>query len=122
MKWSILSLLIYFLSITTIQAQENVELFGYFESQIMGAKIKKELYQVYSNKLRVDLKSDLANNITFGANFDYINYNGKKQWNILEYLSNDITSTVPPEMQNLYMFPFSDKQFLDNAYWSVELK
>ncbi|MFC1557064.1 hypothetical protein ACFL6I_06250 [candidate division KSB1 bacterium] len=116
MKWSILSLLIYFLSITTIKAQENVELFGYFESQIMGAKIKKEFYQVNANKLRVDLKSDLADNITFGANFDYINYNGKKQWNILEYLSNDITSTVPPEMQNLYMFPFSDKQFLDNAY------
>ncbi|MFC1493154.1 hypothetical protein ACFL6O_04275 [candidate division KSB1 bacterium] len=119
MKRPILTILIYIVSVTTIQAQDNIELFGYFESQIMGAKISNEFYQVQSNKLRVDISADPADNISFGANFDYITYDGKKQWNILEYLSDDITSAVQPEINDLYTIRFSDRQFLDNAYIKV---
>ena len=55
-----------------LNAQDNVELFGYYESQFLGMQLKGEFYQLFTNKLRVDLKSELSDNITFAANFDYI--------------------------------------------------
>ena len=74
-KW--ISVLVYFFILGRLNAQESVELFGYFESQIMGAGVKNVFYHLHTNKLRVDLKSSLSENITFGANFDYITYHGK---------------------------------------------
>ena len=103
-------------------AQDNVELFGYFESQFMGARIENSFMQLYSNKLRVDLKADVKDDVSFGANFDYITYHGKTQWNILEYLPDLITSEVPPEMADYYLFTFNDRTFLDNAYLRLSFK
>lgn len=102
--------------ISPLMAQEEVELFGYFESQIMGAKIKSDFNQLYSNKLRVDIKSGFSENVTFAANFDYITYHGKTEWNVLDFLSSGITSKVSQDMESYYVIPFSDRNFLDNAY------
>jgi hypothetical protein len=67
-KW--LSVLVFFsISLSTLAAQDSIELFGYFESQAMGADIKDEFLLLYSNKLRVDLKSSLSEKVTFAANF-----------------------------------------------------
>lgn len=103
-------------------AQDGVEIFGYFESQIMGTKLKNDFIQLYSNKLRVDLKSSLSENITFAANFDYITYHGKTKWNILDFLSPSIISTVPQGMESFYILPFSNRHFLDNAYIKLAFK
>ncbi len=119
MKKFLFIIIINCFNFTSAGAQEGVELFGYFESQVMGTKIGKEFFQLQSNKLRVDLSADLSDNISFAANFDYITYDGKKQWNILEYLSDEITSTVSSEMEDLYVVSFSNRQFLDNAYIKV---
>ena len=97
-------------------AQSSLELFGYFESQVMGAVIEDRLNQVFMNKLRVDLKVDPSERITFGANFDYITYHGKTEWNILQFLAPNITGTIPEDMAGFYIIPFSDRHFLDNAY------
>jgi len=102
--------------ISPLMAQEEVELFGYFESQIMGAKIKSDFNQLYSNKLRVDIKSGFSENVTFAANFDYITYHGKTEWSVLDFLSSGITSKVSQDMESYYVIPFSDRNFLDNAY------
>ena len=65
----ILTLLLLFLLISGASiAQDKVEIFGYFESQYMGTSIKTEYYQLFSNKLRLDLQSDLTENISFAAN------------------------------------------------------
>ncbi|MFC1726741.1 hypothetical protein ACFL4T_14050 [candidate division KSB1 bacterium] len=112
-------LFIIILLCASLHAQEKVEIYGYFESQVMGAKVKKDLFQLYTNKLRVDLKSELTDNITFAANFDYITYHGKKNWNILDFLSSGITSQIPETMNPFYVIPFSDRNFLDNAYIKV---
>jgi len=114
-KW-ILVLVFLSFGITALSAQERVELFGYFESQIMGTEIKSDFYQLYTNKLRVDLKSSISENITFAANFDYSTYYGKTKWNILDFLTLSITSTVPQGKESFYIFPFSNRSFLDNAY------
>jgi len=120
-KW--ISLLVFLsISLSALGAQDKVELFGYFESQIMVAEIKSKFYQLYNNKLRVDLKSSLSDNITFAANFDYITFHGKTTWNILDFLAPNVTSEVPEGMESFYVLPFSNRHFLDNAYIKLSFK
>lgn len=102
--------------------QENVEIFGYFETQMMGARINNEFNQLYTNKLRVDLQSNLLENITFAANYDFITHHGKKMWNILDFLSPHVTSQVPQGAENLYMVSFVNQNFLDNAFIKIAFK
>ena len=122
MKKNLLLIVFLFLMCGSLAAQEKVEIFGYFESQFMGTEVKSDFYQLYSNKLRIDLKSDLTDNITFAANFDYITYHGKKEWNILDFLSADILAQVPVGMESFYVLPFSNRSFLDNAYFRLSLE
>ena len=110
------------LSLSVHAAQDSIELFGYFESQATGADIKNEFLLLFSNKLRVDLKSSLSEKVTFAANFDYITFHGKKEWNMLDFLSSDIIAEVPPGMETFYVLPFSDRHFLDNAYIKLSFK
>jgi len=105
-----------FLFITGINAQENIEIFGYFESQFSGTSLKGEFFQLFTNKLRIDLQSDVSDRVSVGANFDFITYNGKTDWNILDFLVSDITTDVPAALRQLYSFRFSDEIFLDNAF------
>lgn len=100
----------------SVLGQDGVELFGYFESQIMGTVVENQFQHVISNKLRVDLEYDPSDRVTFAANFDYITYHGKKTWNILNFLAPGITDGIPAEMAAFYVIPFEDRQFLDNAY------
>ncbi|HEA65166.1 MAG TPA: hypothetical protein ENI02_03400 [Candidatus Aminicenantes bacterium] len=110
------------LSLSVHAAQDSIELFGYFESQATGADIKNEFLLLFSNKLRVDLKSSLSEKVTFAANFDYITFHGKKEWDILDFLSSDVIAEVPPGMETFYVLPFSDRHFLDNAYIKLSFK
>ena len=115
-------LVFFFLSLSAVAAQDSVELFGYFESQAMGADIKDEFLLLYSNKLRVDLKSSLSEKVTFAANFDYITFHGKTEWNILDFLPPDVIAEVPAGMESFYVLPFSDRHFLDNAYLKLSFR
>lgn len=101
------------------KAQERVELFGYFESTMMGAEINSKVNQLFTNKLRVDLKSAISDQVTFAANFDYITYHGTTEWNILDFLSSKVTSQIPTDLHMLYVIPFTDRHFLDNAYLKI---
>jgi len=106
----------------SVQGQDLIEIFGYFETQAMGSHFKSTFYQLYSNKLRVDLQSLPSDQVNFAANFDYITYHGKTKWNVLDFLSQDITSTIPEEMVALYTIEFTDDIFLDNAYLKLSFK
>ncbi|MGD8536170.1 MAG: hypothetical protein PVF66_10015 [Candidatus Aminicenantes bacterium] len=122
MKKCIIFLLFVFISLPSLQAQEGVDIFGYFETQASGAKIQDEFLFLYSNKLRVDLKSSLSSKVTFAANFDYITYHGKTQWNILDFLPAQAVAEVPPGMEAFYVLPFENRHFLDNAYIKLSFK
>lgn len=98
---------------------EEVELFGYFESQFMGARLGGDFYQVFANKLRVDLKSELSDRVAFGANFNAVTYHGRTEWNILDYLVEDVTAPVPAALRPLYSLEFSDRSWLDNAWMKL---
>jgi len=120
-KWIIFLVFLLFV-FSPLVARKDLEIFGYFESQIMGAEVKNDFYQLYTNKLRVDLKSSLSDNITFAANFDYITFHGKTEWNILDFLAPNIISEVPQDMESFYILPFSNRNFLDNAYIKLSFK
>lgn len=102
-------------------AQTEVDIFGYFESQFMGAQIDNNFFQMHTNKLRIDLEGSFSDNVVFGANFDYITYHGYTKWNILDYLPKpaaeeaQILNFMGAQI-NPYIMQFKDRHFLDNAY------
>ena len=110
------------LFVCAVAAQDRVDLFGYFESTLMGTIVGTRDYQLHTNKLRVDLKSTVVDNITVAANFDYITYHGTTSWNILDFLPERIISEIPEDMRMLYKLDFSDRNFLDNAYLKFAFK
>jgi len=114
--------LLIFLPTVFIFAQNGPDIFGYFETQMMGANPSGNYYTVHSNKLRFDISSQVSEKVSFAANFDYINYFGKKDWNILEFLPNRISSEIPDSIKPYFILPFSDRSFLDNAYIKVAFK
>jgi hypothetical protein len=108
-----------FCSTPLLRAQERVDVFGYFETSAMGSRIQHRMDQLFSNKLRVDVASDVADNITFAANFDYITYHGSTSWNLLDYLPDHLTAIIDRKHRPFYTLPFDNRQFLDNAFIRV---
>ncbi len=100
-------------------SSDDLDIFGYFETQYMPNYLHNEYSQIQSNKLRLDVESNINQNVMFGANFDYINYNGKKIWNILDFFSDDIVSSVPIALRPFYQISYKDTFFLDNAYMKL---
>ena len=119
MKFFIALLITFLCWFSPVYSLDGVELFGYYEPSVMGTRIQNRSQQLFSNKLRIDLESAITDRITFAANFDYITYHGTTEWNILDFLSADITSQIPDEMQRFYTISFDDRQFLDNAYLKI---
>jgi len=115
-------LILLFLSLSPLTAQDKLDLFGYFEPQFMGISIQNQFYQLFSNKLRVDLKWGPLNNITFAANFDFITYHGTTKWNLLEFLPTQVTAAIPELFKPVYVIPLSNRIFLDNAYLKLAFK
>ncbi len=107
---------------TPLNAQDKVEIFGYFEPQVLGTRLQGNFYQTFTNKLRLDLRSVLSDHITFAANVNFITYHGKTEWDVLEFLSEKIVSSVPPEMLDFYVLRFEHEIFLDNAWVKLSFK
>ncbi len=104
------------------QAQEKLEVLGYYEPQYLGSSVSSGFYQLFTNKLRLDLRSDLSEKVTFAANLNIITYNGKTKWNVLEFLSPQISENVPQAMKPLYILPFENDIYLDNAFLKLKFK
>ena len=115
---------------------QQLDVSGYFEPQMTVLNVKDTFYNLASNKLRIDLASDLSDHVSFGANFDYITYHGKTEWNILDYLPDTITQGVPTTLQPFFNFTYGDllqpfgpyyetrpdRIFLDNAFVRLAFK
>ena len=96
--------------------QDKLEIFGYYEPQYMGTTLNLDYYQLFTNKLRVDLMYAFSEHVTFAANFNFITYHGKTRWSVLDFLSSDIVDRVPEPARSLYVIPFENEIFLDNAF------
>jgi hypothetical protein len=115
MKKSLCATVLSFLLIPPAAAQD-LDIFGYFEPQFNLIHLDDGNYQLQSNKLRVDLKSHPDEDIEFGANFDWIVYHGKRDWNYWDFIPERVTSLYHPLRRYRYQFSFEDRTFLDNAY------
>ena len=73
MKGTLGAIVLVLLLIPPASAQD-LDIFGYFEPQFNLVSWDDGSYQLQSNKLRVDLRSHLDEDIEFGANFDWIVY------------------------------------------------
>ncbi|MFC1492493.1 hypothetical protein ACFL6O_00920 [candidate division KSB1 bacterium] len=103
-----------------LTAQDNgVEIFGYYEPQFTGFLIKDNFLQLTSNKLRIDIERSISDRIQFNANYDFIIYNGQTSYFITDYLTENITSTLPPGSRDDYMINFENREFLDNAFLRI---
>ena len=114
----------------------DVEVSGYFEPQYTGLQVRGQFYNLASNKLRVDLASDISDQVSFGANFDYITFHGKTSWNILDFLPESIAEQIPRFQRKFFTFNFGDmvqamgpvysprpdRIFLDNAFMRLSFK
>ncbi len=94
----------------------QVDVFGYFEPQYNGIYLGGTYYQFHANKLRIDLKSTAVANTEFGADVIFRLCHGQTTWNILDFLPEAITSTIPPELRSFYEFTYADTLYLDNVY------
>ncbi len=97
-------------------AARTLDIFGYYEPQYMAVALDNEYSQLFSNKLRVDLQSNPTDNVTIGANFDYIAYKGRTDWNLLDYFPDKIKIQVGPEYEDSFSYDYTDTVFLDNAF------
>jgi len=122
MKKGVFFAILVILCLSSLSAQEKIDLFGYYEATYMGAKVKSNYYQLFTNKLRLDLKGQISDNITFAANINFLTYHGKANWDVLEFLSDDIVSSIPEEMRPLYVITFENDILLDNAYVKFSFK
>ncbi len=100
---------------------QRVDIHGYFEPQYSGIYLEDAYYQFQSNKLRIDLKSTAIANTEFGADVIFLLYHGKTDWNVLDFLSETIVASVPPEMRPYYRITFNDTIYLDNVYARISL-
>ncbi|MDH4211034.1 MAG: hypothetical protein OEV79_06260 [candidate division WOR-3 bacterium] len=100
----------------TVAYAQPVDVYGYFEPQYNGIYSGDSYYQFQSNKLRVDLKSTAIANTEFGADVIFLLYHGKTDWDILDFLPAELTSTIPPLLRPFYSFRFEDTLYLDNVY------
>ena len=129
-------LTIFFCAFLTVPLySQRLELFGYYEPQLMGAQFGEKYYNVASNKVRLDVSKSWSN-INFGANVNYITYHGKTDWNLLEYLPQKISDQIPGMMHEYFTFHFGDlvqwsgplalprpdRIFLDNAFARIRYK
>jgi hypothetical protein len=115
MKMIYCVLIISALCLSMVRAQ-RVDVYGYFEPQYNGIYFQDDYYQFQSNKLRIDLKSTAVKNTEFGADVIFLLYFGKKEWNILDFLPENIIATVQPELYPAYQFTYQDSFYLDNVY------
>lgn len=97
-------------------AAQDLDIFGYFEPQYNGFVQGGAYAQLQSSKLRVDIQSSAVSNTEFGADLIGTVYSGKKVWNLLDFLPEEIAETVPSETAPLYEFSYADTIFLDNIY------
>ena len=100
----------------------GVEVSGYFEPQMGLGVVNDKFYQMNTNKLRVDLRYRPSDNLSFGANFDYIIYSGKTEWDVLDYIPKHLSESIPSEAKPYFRFRYRDRDFLDNAYLKLSFK
>ena len=100
---------------------QKLDIFGYFEPQFMVMWSKNKGAQLQSNKIRIDLESQLGDFVTFGADFDIVKYYGTLSWSYYEFLPDEIISSLD-SMRWAYTISFADMSYWGDMYARLSFK
>lgn len=89
-------------------------IFGYLESEWDQMKVGDEQYSFGYLKWRLDLEARPTYQILVAANLNAQRYTGQTQWNLLDFLPEQVWQSYFPAGQ--YPFTLSDTLYVDNAY------
>ncbi len=127
MKIKNFTIVLILFTVTRISAQE-LQFSGYYENQFFPQRINDSIFLQDYNKLRLDLDSDVAENLNFSADFIYQIYHGKRDFNALDFIPDKFDEYFIPAMQAtikqlepLFKIDQRDRNFLDNAYATLYL-
>ncbi|MFB0516834.1 MAG: hypothetical protein ACETWG_09575 [Candidatus Neomarinimicrobiota bacterium] len=90
------------------------EFFGYYEGEMDGARISGQEYYFGYNKLRLDLLAHPSEAVTLGANLNIRRFHGKTQWNVLDFLPEELWKPILGD--TTMIFPLTDTLYLDNVF------
>lgn len=102
--------------VTQFCSAQELEFSGYFENQFFPQKIGDALKLQDYNKLRFELSSEVAENLSFNADYVYRTFHGATTFNLLDFMPAQYRmydDTIP--MEN-FSFEQKDENYLDNAY------
>jgi hypothetical protein len=94
----------------------DLDVFGYYEPQYAGTWTGETYRHLMSNRLRVDLKSKVVDNVEVGADFVGLLYHGTKLWNLLDFMPSAVAKSVPEVLRPLYVLPFADRFYAGDVY------
>ncbi len=127
MKRSILFSLIFLCTSGIATAQ--IDWFGYLESEMDHYSMNNQNYTFGYLKTRLDMESRPTDKVLVAANVNIQQYMGRKTWNLLDFLPNDIWQPYysilysPDSLANVKApFTYRDTLYLDNAYLRVNFK
>ena len=99
----------------------QAEIFGYYESEVDGARIGGTDYSFGYNKLRVDLQAFPAPEVTVGANVNIRRYHGKTDWNVFDFLPDSLWQPLFGDTATM-IITLRDTLYLDNVYLKARFK
>lgn len=94
---------------------------GYYENQVTFLNLKQKwLVQDY-NRLRLDMSMKFGEKASFNADGIAQTFHGVIQYNGLDFLPDSLTEMIPDSLRPMYIIPFQNYYYLDNAelslYW-----
>ena len=105
---------------------QDLEFSGYFENQLFPQKIKGEIKITDYNKLRLNLFSQISDNVNFSANYIYRTFHGATSYNILDFIPQSTVNSYaqtfgvsPDTLRPMFDVDQKDENFLDNAYVTI---
>lgn len=100
------------------QPLSALDIWGSFEHQLTG-RVEEDRYSFMNhNRLRIDLSSEIAENIVFRGNFIAQTFHGRTKFNLLDFIPEKFhleAGNLPPEVLK---FEMEDEYTLDNAFVS----
>ncbi len=98
-----------------LPAQE-LEISGYFENQFFPQKMGDGLKLQDYNKLRLDLSTEISDNLSFNTDFIYRTFHGMTSINLLDFLPEKLSRGLVALPREYTTIEQPDENYLDNAY------
>jgi hypothetical protein len=115
-------------SISVNVSAQKLDLSGYMEYQITSMELNQKICLQDYAKLRIDFTSEIGKSVGFSGDIIHRVFHGTTEFNALDFIpervvteySNTTGQTVSA-LSPLFDFKFSDENFLDNAYITIDL-